>query len=86
MQQLSGVIACGSTEGTGTTFCVGIPVEFCQKQDLTNPPSRDQNQSPIPADGKDIITMNGPLMIVDDNKVNVKILKRALEMQFKTLI
>lgn len=84
-QQMSGFIACGSTEGTGTTFCVGIPVEFCQTNDSTSPPSRAQTPSPIPADEKDIITMNGPLMIVDDNNVNVKILKRALEMQFKTL-
>jgi CheY-like chemotaxis protein len=78
--QLSGFIACGSTPEVGTTFVMGIPVEFLGKQ-LEN----EGRESPTPAPVTEEILMTGPVMVVDDNQVNLKILHRALTMQFKTL-
>ena len=92
-QQMNGFIGCGSSIGQGTTFSVGIPVEFCPAESFNRQSSRDTSPGPAStasdpeeADASlDIIPMRGPIMIVDDNTVNVKILKRSLEMQFKAM-
>ena len=76
-EQLKGFIACSSTPDEGTTFHIAIPVEFCEHN------SDQQETSPSPSIHGSEIVMNGPIMIVDDNKVNVKILQRQFQMQFR---
>lgn len=76
-EQLNGFIACSSTPGEGTTFHIFIPVEFREgKKDC-------RQASPPPSVHGSEIVMNGPIMIVDDNKVNVKILHRQFQNHFK---
>lgn len=73
-QQLRGFLACSSTPEQGTVFHVGIPV------DVKSQPDESENDIvELPKD----ISISGPIMVVDDNKVNVKILKRALTLEFK---
>lgn len=77
-QQLGGYIACASTPNEGTVFHFALPVEFMGCE-TGRPSSRSTSPSPeVPH-----ITMTGPLMIVDDNQVNLKVLRRSLEMQFR---
>lgn len=80
-QRLSGFIGCGSTPSLGTCMYVGVPVDVVEGEDV----GADQVSSK-PLDQKaDKFPMKGPIMVVDDNKVNVKILLRALMMQLKLL-
>jgi CheY-like chemotaxis protein len=81
-QKLSGLIGCGSTEGRGTTFSIVFPVELCP-MDTEIRVDRSRESSPRPE--LSTVRMYGPVLIIDDNKVNVKILKRSLEIQFKLL-
>lgn len=77
--QLSGFLACASTPDVGTIFHIGIPVDL----DETNGAlcgdhgSEDEPLERIP--------VSGPLLIVDDNKVNVKILHRSLQLELKKI-
>jgi two-component system, chemotaxis family, sensor kinase Cph1 len=77
---LHGFIACASTPNKGTAFAIGIPVK---QEELHN-----GIQTPKLAENKEIenvypIPMTGGILIVDDNKVNVKILKRNIENECK---
>ena len=85
-QQMQGFLACSSTQGSGTVFHIGIPakVEVATEGiaamigDLERKPGasiRGQRR-PIP--------LRGPIAVCDDNVVNVKILKRGLELDLKS--
>ena len=71
--QLSGFIACASTPEKGTVFYLGIPVEVVKQSDQFSATQSDIKFSST------TIPLKGPVMIVDDNAVNVKILKRQVE-------
>ena len=77
---LNGFIACASTPNKGTTFAIGIPVkreEQCNSNEAPNIAQREEFKNVCP------IHMIGGILIVDDNKVNVKILKRNIENECK---
>jgi CheY-like chemotaxis protein len=78
-RQLSGFIACASTPDRGTTFHVGLPVELPKQGDAT---TNDTSTCESTLMGEDIL-MRGPILIVDDNTVNVKILHRALQIDLR---
>jgi len=78
-RRLEGFIACSSTSGEGTVFHVGIPVEV-QKDD-SDTASQDSQEKMSTEE----IVILGPIMIVDDNVLNIKILERQLLMQFKRI-
>jgi signal transduction histidine kinase/ActR/RegA family two-component response regulator len=78
-RQLSGFIACASTPDRGTTFHVGLPVELPKQGDTTTSDDSTYESSLL---GEDIL-MRGPILIVDDNTVNVKILHRALQIDLR---
>jgi two-component system, chemotaxis family, sensor kinase Cph1 len=78
-QQLAGFIACASTPNQGTNFFVGTPVEILHGgEGLEDKETEQADHSPSAA-----IAVYGPILIVDDNKVNVKILHRQLSMELK---
>ena len=77
--QLSGFIAVGSTPGTGTTFYIGIPVELASHGDQSSLSSGAGFDDETP----EHILMHGPILIADDNVVNVKVLQRALKTELK---
>jgi CheY-like chemotaxis protein/nitrogen-specific signal transduction histidine kinase len=74
-RQLSGFIACASTPDRGTTFHVGLPVEFPKQGDTTTSENSTCESTLL----GEAILMRGPILIADDNTVNVKILHRALQ-------
>jgi len=78
-RRLEGFIACSSTSGEGTVFHVGIPVEV-QKDD-SDTASQDSQEKMSTEE----IVILGPIMIVDGNVLNIKILERQLLMQFKRI-
>jgi type III protein arginine methyltransferase len=82
-QQLSGFIACASTPNIGTVFHVAIPVSR-SVNDITPGNDRCETPSELAVAEEDVIVMRGPIMIADDNVVNVRILLRALQNQLKT--
>ncbi len=71
--QLNGFIACASTPDRGTIFFLGIPVDVVKQGDNFRAPLESNQFS------AQTIVLRGPVMIVDDNPVNVKILKRQVE-------
>lgn len=74
--QLGGFISCASTPGVGTVFHLGTPVSLAPAGDE----KRDEDvqiEEVVP------IHMTGPILIVDDNMVNVKILQRSLLLEMK---
>jgi CheY-like chemotaxis protein len=71
--QLGGFIACSSTPDVGTIVHVGIPVEVINAEDEAHSGVEDDID----------ILISGPIVVVDDNKVNVKILERALKIQLE---
>jgi light-regulated signal transduction histidine kinase (bacteriophytochrome)/CheY-like chemotaxis protein len=76
-QQLEGFIACASTSGVGTVFSIGVPVEIKQAEDdgsVGTAASVEEDEG---------IPVCGPIAIIDDNRVNVKILHRALSLELK---
>jgi light-regulated signal transduction histidine kinase (bacteriophytochrome)/CheY-like chemotaxis protein len=79
--QLKGFLCCASSPGGGTIFQFGIPVDLetdeLEDETITRPSSPSEHE-PEP-----FIVMSGPIMVVDDNVVNVKLLKRTLERQLK---
>lgn len=76
-QQLEGFIACASTAGVGTVFHVGIPVEIRPDDDDCSGNSEEM------IEGDDGIPVCGPILVVDDNKVNVRILKKTLSLELE---
>ena len=81
-QHLNGFLACSSTPGSGTVFHIGIPVKVevapIGDEGAESPQNMETDsnpQSPIP--------MRGPIVVCDDNVVNVKILKRGLQLDLK---
>jgi chemotaxis family two-component system sensor kinase Cph1 len=85
-QQLNGFISCSSTKCVGSIFQVGIPVgipdaenqmidESMDGESAQGDISRKRAREPEP----DKIMIDGPIAVVDDNKVNVKILVRSLK-------
>jgi signal transduction histidine kinase len=79
--QLGGFISCLSTHGVGTTFHIGIPVEvahgkeaFLDKEEIADT-NRSKENTRIP--------LASCILIVDDNKVNLKILRLSLEQELK---
>ncbi|GKY92076.1 hypothetical protein MPSEU_000179000 [Mayamaea pseudoterrestris] len=78
--QMKGYIGCASSPGVGTSFQFGIPVQ------LETAESEEEGaalQGPADVEPDKIIYMRGPIMVVDDNVVNVKLLKRTLERELK---
>jgi light-regulated signal transduction histidine kinase (bacteriophytochrome)/CheY-like chemotaxis protein len=75
--QLRGYIACCSTLEVGTVFHVGIPVGLSHHdtEGLLHESDKDLSQ--------EAIYVSGPLLIVDDNSVNLKILERQLLLEFR---
>lgn len=76
--QLSGFIACASTPNRGTVFQIGIPVELVPNEEDTSSAA-----TPVAIEGGSAIVLSGPIMVVDDNDVNIKILKRQIEILTK---
>jgi len=76
-QQLEGFIACASTAGVGTVFHMGIPVEI--RPDDDDDCSESSTEQVVEED--DGIPVCGPILVVDDNKVNVRILKKTLSLE-----
>lgn len=77
--QLSGFLACASTPGKGTAFHIGIPVDLDDSKPDAKPKAVEKMEEP--SEGR--IPIRGPIMLVDDNKVNVKILCRQLELELQ---
>jgi two-component system sensor histidine kinase EvgS len=77
--QLQGFISCASTKDVGTAFHVAIPV------DVATPASSGGSLSPLREEQveADPILVRGPILIADDNRINLKVLHRALAMQLK---
>jgi light-regulated signal transduction histidine kinase (bacteriophytochrome) len=78
-QQLHGFIACSSTKDVGTAFHVCVPVGV-------GSPSSTGGSLPATPDEKvedKHIPIRGPVLIADDNKVNLKVLHRAFTMELK---
>lgn len=77
-QHLNGFLAWSSTHNSGTVFHVGIPVKLEEGTEadaaLATEGSDSENKS---------IPVTGPIVVCDDNVVNVKILKRGLELDLK---
>ena len=78
-QQLHGFIACSSTKDVGTVFHVCVPVG------VGSPSSTGHSLSPTREDivEAEPIPIRGPVLIADDNMVNLKVLHRALTMELK---
>ena len=81
-QQLAGFMVCASTPGQGTVFHIGIPVQL--GDDAIPIELADVDRLSPLTGAEDVIVMRGPIMIVDDNKVNVRILHRALQIGLKS--
>lgn len=73
--QLEGFIACASTAGVGTVFHVGIPVEIRTDDDDCSESSDEV------VEGDEGIPVCGPILVVDDNKINVRILKKTMSLE-----
>jgi chemotaxis family two-component system sensor kinase Cph1 len=72
--QLNGFISCASTPDKGTLFHMGIPVGLLAEDTVEG----NQTLTDDTKETESVIQMSGPILIVDDNVVNVKILNRAL--------
>jgi len=81
-QQLSGFLMCASTPGQGTVIHICVPVQLGDKTIDIALADVDQQSSHEPGT-EGVIFIRGPIMIVDDNKLNVKILHRALKSGLK---
>ena len=80
-QQLGGFLACSSTPGKGTVFHVAFPVGTPDPLAVDEEHAKDCVQSiSLPAEEIPVI---GPIVVCDDNKVNLKILQRALGSEIK---
>jgi CheY-like chemotaxis protein len=79
--QMQGFIGCASSPDVGTAFEFGIPVHL-ESLDGEEDESMLLSEPSEPLSDL-VIPMTGPIMVVDDNVVNVKILKRTLERQLK---
>ncbi|CAB9512453.1 Phytochrome-like protein cph1 [Seminavis robusta] len=82
-QQLNGFLSCSSAHGNGTAFHIGIPVQVEESQgsDAENP---DEANAGLSASIQNRpISIRGPIVVCDDNVVNVKILKRGLQLDLK---
>uniref|UniRef100_A0A7S3L7N0 Phytochrome n=1 Tax=Amphora coffeiformis TaxID=265554 RepID=A0A7S3L7N0_9STRA len=77
--QLGGYIACLSTPNIGTTFHVGIPVEILHGRDTTSDFENNRDEGTIDAS----IPLRSSILIVDDNKVNLKLLKMSLKKELR---
>lgn len=75
-RRLGGFIACSSTPNEGTVFHVGIPVERADS-------GIDTSSELSFIDIGDDIVVSGPILLVDDNRLNIKIIERQLMIQFK---
>ena len=82
-QQLGGFVVCASTPNVGTVFHIGIPVQLGDDTIPSKPADVDRS-SPVTSTNN-VIVMRGPIMIVDDNRVNVRILHRALQIGLKSV-
>ena len=76
---LNGFIASASTPKKGTSIAIGIPVKRFSNEVVPSIPINGKSENLLP------INMTGGILIVDDNKVNVKILRRTIEMECKRL-
>jgi hypothetical protein len=73
-------MACSSTFNQGTNFFVAVPVEIVLKDPGSEISFED---ALIKEEPTTRIPLHGPILIVDDNKVNVKVLHRQLENELK---
>ena len=80
--QLGGFLACSSTPGKGTVFHVAFPVGTPDPLlvDLENSKEAALQAIALPAEEIPVV---GPIVVCDDNKVNLKILQRALGSEIK---
>jgi two-component system, chemotaxis family, sensor kinase Cph1 len=76
---LNGFISSASTPKQGTSIAIGIPVKRFSNEVARSIPIHDKSENLLP------INMTGGILIVDDNKINVKILRRTIEMECKKL-
>ena len=79
-QHLKGFLACSSTRGSGTIFQIAIPVKIETSPVGTN---LGKPEVKIAENDQKPIVVRGPIAVCDDNVVNVKILKRGLELDLK---
>jgi two-component system, chemotaxis family, sensor kinase Cph1 len=74
-QLLNGFISCASTQTKENAIAIGIPINLdkeCETKKFADKKAEDDT-SPI--------DMVGGILVVDDHKVNVKILKRTIELE-----
>lgn len=79
--QLGGFLACASTLGVGTTFFVILPVEVGTTNSKADGADDEETASPLSCKNK--IPLDGPILLVDDNLVNIKILNRSMQFELK---
>lgn len=80
-QQMGGFFACSSTSLIGTVFHVGVPITFVEGFPVEEIEPFESLTTISPPTGP--IPIRGPIVVCDDNVVNVKILKRGLELDLK---
>ena len=85
---LNGFLACSSSHGEGTVFHIGLPVKVEKAVSNEALASKTVDNCHTPARASVVnpstpILIRGPIVVCDDNVVNVKILKRGLEMDLK---
>jgi len=79
--QLGGFLACSSTPGKGTIFHVAFPVGTPDPLQVDED-NKETAKQPISLPAEEIPIL-GPIVVCDDNKVNLKILQRALNSEIK---
>ncbi|CAB9512451.1 Phytochrome-like protein cph1 [Seminavis robusta] len=80
--QLGGFLACSSTPGKGTVFHVAFPVGTPDPLAVDGD-AEHQDAPAIISLPAETIPVQGPIVVCDDNKVNLKILQRALKSELK---
>ena len=79
-QQLRAFLACSSTRGVGTSFHVGFPVSCAEVLAPAGGLISEHSEQPTE---RNPIFIRGPLLIVDDNEINLKVLDRSLTIAIK---
>ena len=80
--QLGGFLACSSTPGNGTVFHVAFPVGTPDPLAVDGDGDKKDTAASLSLPAE-TIPIYGPIIVCDDNKVNLKILQRALNSELK---